>query len=76
MATQAAASRERKRGYLSGIGDEQSVGSDKQRAGPENLVAYWDFDDPAIPNAEVDTAATAIVVQAAFSKAKSRLRCR
>ena len=26
---------ERKRGYLSGIGDEQSVGSDKQRTGPQ-----------------------------------------
>lgn len=28
---------------------------------PESMVAYWDFDDPAIPNTETDTAATAIV---------------
>jgi unsaturated chondroitin disaccharide hydrolase len=27
---------------------------------PEDRVAFWDFDDPAIPNTERDTAATAI----------------
>ena len=31
---------------------------------PEDLVAYWDFDDPAIPDTERDTAATAIVCSA------------
>ena len=31
---------------------------------PETLVAYWDFDDPAIPNTECDTAATSIVCAA------------
>ena len=31
---------------------------------PESMVAYWDFDDPAIPNTETDTAATAIVSSA------------
>lgn len=28
---------------------------------PKAMVAFWDFDDPAIPNAPVDTAASAIV---------------
>ena len=28
---------------------------------PAGMVAYWDFDDPAIPDTEYDTAATAIV---------------
>ena len=31
---------------------------------PEGMVAYWDFNDPAIPNTETDTAATAIVSSA------------
>jgi unsaturated chondroitin disaccharide hydrolase len=29
---------------------------------PESMVAYWDFDDPAIPNTETDTAATAVEI--------------
>ena len=28
---------------------------------PPGMVAYWDFDDPAIPHTEFDTAATSIV---------------
>lgn len=31
---------------------------------PKDRVAYWDFDDPAIPDTERDTAATAIVCSA------------
>ena len=31
---------------------------------PKDMVAFWDFDDPAIPNTERDTAATAIVCAA------------
>ena len=31
---------------------------------PNDRVAFWDFDDPAIPNAERDTAATAIATAA------------
>jgi unsaturated chondroitin disaccharide hydrolase len=31
---------------------------------PADRVAYWDFDDPAIPNTERDTAATAIATSA------------
>ncbi len=31
---------------------------------PKGMVAYWDFDDPAIPDAPCDTAATAIVCTA------------
>lgn len=31
---------------------------------PEDRVAFWDFDDPAIPDAERDTAATAIACAA------------
>lgn len=31
---------------------------------PEDRVAYWDFDDPAIPRTERDTAATAIAANA------------
>jgi unsaturated chondroitin disaccharide hydrolase len=31
---------------------------------PADRVAHWDFDDPAIPNAERDTAATAIAASA------------
>jgi unsaturated chondroitin disaccharide hydrolase len=31
---------------------------------PKSMIAYWDFDDPAIPSTETDTAATAIVCSA------------
>lgn len=31
---------------------------------PEDLVCYWDFDDPAIPDAVLDTSATAIAASA------------
>jgi unsaturated chondroitin disaccharide hydrolase len=31
---------------------------------PAGMVAFWDFDDPAIPNTETDTAATAIACSA------------
>ena len=31
---------------------------------PPGMVSYWDFDDPAIPDTEYDTAATAIVANA------------
>lgn len=31
---------------------------------PASMVAFWDFDDPAVPNTETDTAATAIVCSA------------
>src|SRR3970282_2682608 len=31
---------------------------------PADRVAYWDFDDPEIPNTERDTAATAIATAA------------
>ncbi len=31
---------------------------------PQDMVAFWDFNDPAIPNTEHDTAATAIVCAA------------
>ncbi len=31
---------------------------------PADRIAYWDFDDPAIPNTERDTAATAIATAA------------
>ena len=31
---------------------------------PESMIAYWDFNDPAIPNTETDTAATAIACAA------------
>ena len=31
---------------------------------PEGMVAFWDFNDPAIPNTETDTAATAITCSA------------
>jgi unsaturated chondroitin disaccharide hydrolase len=31
---------------------------------PTDRVAFWDFDDPAIPNTERDTAATAIALAA------------
>src|SRR5262249_56835976 len=31
---------------------------------PSGMVAFWDFDDPAIPDTETDTAATAITCSA------------
>jgi unsaturated chondroitin disaccharide hydrolase len=31
---------------------------------PDSMIAFWDFNDPAIPNTETDTAATAIVCSA------------
>jgi unsaturated chondroitin disaccharide hydrolase len=31
---------------------------------PASRIAFWDFDDPAIPNTETDTAATSIVCSA------------
>lgn len=31
---------------------------------PANMVSFWDFDDPAIPDTETDTAATAIACAA------------
>ncbi len=31
---------------------------------PENLIPYWDFDDPAIPNAPRDASAAAVVASA------------
>jgi unsaturated chondroitin disaccharide hydrolase len=33
---------------------------------PADLIAYWDFDDPAIPNTSRDTAATAIAAASAL----------
>ena len=36
---------------------------------PEDLVAYWDFNDPEIPNAPRDAAAAAIVSSALFELA-------
>lgn len=38
---------------------------------PADLVAYWDFDDPAIPNASRDTAATAIAAAASLRLASA-----
>lgn len=37
---------------------------------PASMVAFWDFDDPAIPNAETDTAATAITCSALLKLAR------
>lgn len=37
---------------------------------PASMVAFWDFDDPAIPQAETDTAATAIVCSALLKLAR------
>ena len=37
---------------------------------PKSMVAYWDFNDPAIPNTETDTAATAIVSSALLKLAE------
>ncbi len=36
---------------------------------PEDLVPYWDFDDPTIPNAPRDASAAAIVASALFELA-------
>jgi unsaturated chondroitin disaccharide hydrolase len=38
---------------------------------PTDLVAYWDFDDPAIPDTSRDTAATAIVAAASLRLASA-----
>ncbi|MGY3238125.1 unsaturated chondroitin disaccharide hydrolase [Bradyrhizobium sp. USDA 4472] len=38
---------------------------------PADLVAFWDFDDPAIPNTSRDTAATAIAAAAALRLASA-----
>ena len=38
---------------------------------PKDRVAFWDFDDPAIPNTERDTAATAIAASALLKLAKA-----
>lgn len=48
---------------------------------PADRVAYWDFDDPAIPNTERDSAATAIASAAllklaAVAPEPARARCR
>ena len=37
---------------------------------PADRVAFWDFDDPAIPNAERDTAATSIALAALLKLAR------
>lgn len=37
---------------------------------PPGMVAFWDFNDPAIPNCETDTAATAIVCSALLKLGK------
>ncbi|WP_165959603.1 glycoside hydrolase family 88 protein [Nonomuraea longispora] len=33
---------------------------------PEDLIAFWDFDDPAIPDTDRDTAATTMAIAAAL----------
>lgn len=38
---------------------------------PSDLVSFWDFDDPAIPDTSRDTAATAIAVAAALKLSTS-----
>ncbi|MCP3367704.1 glycoside hydrolase family 88 protein [Bradyrhizobium cajani] len=38
---------------------------------PADLIAFWDFDDPAIPNTSRDTAATAIAAAAALRLASA-----
>jgi unsaturated chondroitin disaccharide hydrolase len=49
---------------------------------PEDRVAFWDFDDPAIPNTERDTAATTIAAAALLKlgatapSESERARCR
>ncbi len=37
---------------------------------PERMVAFWDFNDPAIPNTDTDTAATAMVCAAMLKLAE------
>jgi unsaturated chondroitin disaccharide hydrolase len=37
---------------------------------PPGMVAFWDFNDPAIPNCETDTAATSIVCSALLKLGK------
>jgi unsaturated chondroitin disaccharide hydrolase len=37
---------------------------------PDDLIAYWDFDDPAIPDTSRDTAATAIAASALLKLAR------
>lgn len=37
---------------------------------PASMVAFWDFDDPDIPNTETDTAATAITCSALLKLAR------
>jgi unsaturated chondroitin disaccharide hydrolase len=37
---------------------------------PESMIAFWDFNDPAIPNTETDTAATAIACSALLKLGK------
>jgi unsaturated chondroitin disaccharide hydrolase len=37
---------------------------------PADRVAFWDFDDPAIPNTERDTAATSIALAALLKLAR------
>ena len=37
---------------------------------PPHMVAFWDFNDPAIPNAETDTAATSIACSALLKLAE------
>jgi unsaturated chondroitin disaccharide hydrolase len=37
---------------------------------PDDMVAFWDFNDPAIPNTERDTAATAIACAALLKLAR------
>ena len=39
---------------------------------PPDRVAFWDFDDPAIPNTHRDTSATAIAAAASSSSRRSR----
>jgi unsaturated chondroitin disaccharide hydrolase len=38
---------------------------------PKDRVAFWDFDDPAIPDTERDTAATAIASSALLKLSKA-----
>ena len=37
---------------------------------PDRMVAFWDFNDPAIPNIDSDTAATAMVCAAMLKLAE------
>jgi unsaturated chondroitin disaccharide hydrolase len=56
--------------YLADRGREAWIGAAVRGAdwwlahAPEDHVAFWDFDDPAIPDTERDTAATAIATAA------------